>query len=213
MEFHSVILDTMKKRIKIVIVVISFFIPLSVLTTLYCVNSFLRYDEKLYYYGVNKLDRYEPINGRIIPVNGFVRFGSFGNPFNNSVELWDKDEFPILEKGCVYNHYANVVVDSSVSYGFNDNCLVAEIIAQNQQHYYVIFDDSNIATVVPMDICNGESPQKYFKLCSWFPDVNSAPQELLTKRHLFVLGSIIGGIVTLCLFVVLLALFLKNRRK
>lgn len=203
----------MKKKIKIVIVIISFFIPLSVLTTLYCVNSFLRYDEKLYYYGVNRLDRYEPINGRIIPVNGFVRFGSFGNPFHNSVELWDKDEFPILEKGCVYNHFADVVVDSLVSYGFNDKCLVAEIIAQNQQHYYVIFDGSNIATVVSMDSCNGESPQKHFKLSSWFPDVNSVPHELLTKRHFFVLGSIIGGILTLCLFVVLLVLFVKNKRK
>ena len=203
----------MKRTIKISIVIIASVISLSFLATLYCVNSFLRYDEKLYYYGVNRLDRYEPINGRIIPVNGFVRFGSFGNPFNNSVELWDKDEFPILEKGCVYNHFANVVVDSLASYGFNDKCLVAEIIAQNQQHYYVIFDDSNIATVVPIDICNGESPQKHFRLCSWFPDVNSAPQEMLRKRHLFVLGSIIGGIVTLCLFIVLLVLSVKSYRK
>ena len=190
-------------------IIFAIFLVLLALGTRYCFNGFLRYDKKLYYYGINRLDRYEPINGRIIPINGFVRFCSFGNPFNNSVELWDDDEFPILEKGGTYNHYADIVVDSLVSYGFNDKCLVAEIIAKNQRHYYVIFDDSNIATVESIDICDDESPQKHFQLHSWFPNVNSVPHKLITMRYFYEYGSIIGGLMTLCLFFFTLVSFIK----
>lgn len=191
------------------IVILTVFGTLLIAATLYSVNGFLKCDEKLYYYGINRLDRYEPINDQIIPINGFVKFNSFGNPFYNSVELWDKDDCVTVGEGVSYNHYADIVVDSLVSYGFNDTCVVAEFVAKDRQHYYVMFDESNIATVKCKNFYGNISPQNHFHLYTWIPNVNCPPQKLITIHRLFESGSIIGGGITFVLFIFTLIILIK----
>lgn len=193
------------------IIILTTFLALSIAATLYCVDGFLKWDENLYYYGINRLDRYEPINGKFIPINGFVRFNSFGNPYNNSVELWDKDDFVSVGEGVSYNHYANIIVDSLVSYGFNDTCVVSEFIAKDRQRYYVIFDDSNIATVECKNLNADTSPQNHFHLSTWISDVNFPPQRLTKIRCFFEIGCFIGGAMTFVLFIIALVSFIKDQ--
>ena len=178
--------------------------------TVCCLHSYFQIDKRLYYYGINRFDRYEPINGCVIPINGAVRFSSFGNPFGNYVELWDEDGFSVLGKGCVYNHYADIVVDSLVSYGFNDTCVVAEFIAKDQRRYYVIFDDSNEIKMFAKDTCSNISPEEYFHLNAWYASVNQPPKNLTTRRQWLGIGSITLCLMTLICFAITLISVIKQ---
>ena len=173
---------------------------LLIAATVYCVHSYFQIDKRLYYYGINRFDRYEPINGRVIPINGAVRFNSFGNPFGNYVELWDEDELTMIAPGFKYYHYADIVVDSLVSYGFNDTCVVAEFIAKDQRRYYVVFDDSNEVKMFAKDTCANISPEEYFHLNAWYASVNQPPKNLTTQRLWFGIGSIALCLLSLICF-------------
>lgn len=152
-------------------------------STVFCIDRFIRLDKNMYYYGINALDIYEPINGRITPVNGSLKYQGFGNPYRNCVELWE-DDFALVAKGIVYNHYSDIVVDSLVAYGFNDNCVVAECVAKNKGNYYIILDSSSLITLIGKDSCANILPQSHFRLKSWFDSVNNPPQQMTLKhRH------------------------------
>ena len=154
---------------------------LLILATLFCVNNFIRLDKNMYYYGINSLNIYKPINGWVTPINGFLRYGSFGNPYCNSVELWE-DDYTLVGKGIVYNKFADIIMDSLISYGFNDNCVVAECITNTQNNYYIIFKNSEVVTLINKDSCANDSPLHYFQLKVWFDSINNPPQQMIIKH-------------------------------
>lgn len=196
--------DMMKNNIVIhVAVLISL-----ILVTLFCVNRFIRLDKNMYYYGLNSLDIYEPINGWITPVNGFLRYNSFGNPYRNYVELWE-DDFTLVAKGIVYNKFADIIIDSLVSYGFNDNCVVAECITNTRNNYYVIFDNSKVASFINKDSCANDSPLHYFQLEVWFDSINSPPQQMTIKHCFYKKCCIILIYATLLYFIFTLTHIIK----
>jgi len=191
--------DTMKNNVVIYAAVLISLI----VVILFCINNFIRLDKKMYYYGLNSLDMYEPINAWITPINGFKRYNSFGNPYHNCVELWE-DDFAIVAKGIVYNKYAGVVIDSLVSYGFNENYIVAECITDTKKMYFVILDNSKVATLINKDTCAKDSPLHNFQLKVWFDSVNDPPQQMITKHRFYKIICIIFLSVTLIFAIIMI---------
>lgn len=170
-------------------------------------------DNELYYYGLNRLNKYDYIVQNIRPI-GSINDRLYGEdyPFEG-VYLVDKEQW-FLYKG---RETGSIVIDSLCSYGFNDHMLVAEVLTEQGTRYYDItdFSDSHNSALIQIDTCCITNPVSHFKLDRWIYDVNNPPQSLCDMSNfcifLFFLTSL-NEIILLSLFVILVIKLIKNHR-
>lgn len=169
-------------------------------------------DNELYYYGLNRLDKYDYIVQNLRPI-GSINDRLYGEdyPFEG-VYLIDKDQWFIYKGG----QMGQIVVDSLCSYGFNDHVLVAEVLTEQGIGYYDItdFSDFHNSTQIQIDTSGITMPITYFKLDKWVYDVNHPPQSLCVMSEScisFLFIILFNEIILTSLFILFIIMIIKKR--
>lgn len=143
-----------------------------------CYDNFKAIDNELYYYGYNRLNKYDLIARQVRPI-GRINARLYGTDycFNGFTLLIGEFGQNFINKGGEIN---GIMVDSICSYGFNDHMVVTEIISNQGIRYYDIadFDNFNNSTEVRVDTSCITNPITHFKLDNWIFDANHPTKSL-----------------------------------
>lgn len=173
-------------------------------------KNFQIVDNELYYYGLNRLNKYDYIVQNIRPI-GSINDRLYGEdyPFEG-VYLIDKEQW-FLYKG---RKMDSIIVDSICSYGFNDHLLVTEVITKKGIRYYDVsdFSDFHNSALIQIDTSCITNPVTHFKLNRWIYDVNNPPQTLckilnFTYDLFFII--LLNEILLLILFIMMVVKIIK----
>jgi len=174
-------------------------LALLLLALVICTATCIIADRELSYYG-----RCLFSHGRILNYFEVKNMGSFSTSFPDCVELQD-DGLPIIAKGCTLNRYSGIIVDTIISYGFNDSVVVAQFVSvEGNEYYYIDTPFSYQPIIIPSDSITGKYPTKVFRLTKWVEGVNSAPLILVNIRNLSLFLSAL-------IFIGLLVWIIRNR--
>lgn len=170
-------------------------------------------DNELYYYGLNRLDKYDYIVQNIRPI-GSINDRLYGEdyPFEG-VYLIDKEQW-FLDKG---GKSGSITVDSLCSYGFNDHMLVTEVISDQGMRYYVVadFNNSHNSTEIQIDTSGITNPTRCFDLDRWIYDVNNPPKNLCAISNYcidFFFMIVLSEIILIALFIMFVTNIIKSYR-
>ncbi len=144
-----------------------------------CTATCVFVDRELSYYG-----RCLFSHGRILNYFEVKNMGSSSTSFPDCVELQD-DGLPVIAKGCAMNGYSSIIVDTIISYGFNDSVVVAQFVsAEGNEYYYIDTPFSYQPMIILSDSITEKCPTKVFRLTKWVEGVNCAPLILVYTRNL-----------------------------
>lgn len=170
-------------------------------------------DNELYYYGLNRLDKYDYIVQNIRPI-GRINDCLYGEdyPFEG-VYLIDTEQW-FLYKG---EKNGSIIVDSLCSYGFNDHVLVAEVISDHGIRYYDVTDFNNFhnSTETQIDTSGITNPVTYFNLDRWIYDVNNPSPNLCAMSDfciIFFFMIVLSEIMLVALFIIFVIKIIKSYR-
>ena len=178
---------------------------------IYSFHAFQTTDCELYYYGLNRLSKYDLIIGHIQPVGSTKGRRWYG--LEGFSLLRDNNEFFFYKGG----NLGSIVVDSLCSYGFNDHTLVTEVITDQGIRYYYIadFNDFHNSVEIQIDTSCITNPITFFNLDKWIYEVNHPPKSLCEMSDFCIcllLTTLLNEIILLSFFVVLVIKIIKVHR-
>mgnify|MGYP007038198647 CR=1 FL=1 len=151
-----------------------------------CTATCILVDKELSYYG-----RCLFPHGKILNYFEVKNMGSFSASFPDCVGLQD-DGLPVIAKGSVINGYNGIIVDTIISYGFNDSVVVAQFVsAEEDEYYYIDTPFSYQPIIIPSGSISGKYPTEAFRLTKWVEGVNCAPLILVNIRNMSLLLSVL----------------------
>lgn len=157
---------------------IFFFMYIGVDTFIISYDIFKTIDRELYFYGYNRLNKYDYIARQVRPI-GRINARLYGtdycfNGFSLQVGEYGQN---FINKGGVINE---ILVDSICSYGFNEHLVVTELITKEGFRYYDIADfaDFNNSKEIRIDTSCITNPVLHFNLSKWIHDVNHPAKSL-----------------------------------
>lgn len=170
-------------------------------------------DAELFYYGLNRLDKYDYIVQNIRPI-GSINDCLYGEDYpSDGVYFIDKEQWFLYKGG----KSGSIIVDSLCSYGFNDHVLVTEVISDQGIRYYVVvdFNDSRNSTEIQIDTSGITNPIRCFDLNKWIYDVNNPPQNLYAIsdyciNYFFMI--VLSEIILIALFIMFVTNIIKSYR-
>ena len=159
---------------------------LIVTTLIFSISCFI-VDGKLFYYGANIFP-----HKRILGYADIANAHKKSKAFPDCIRLQDNG-LPIIAKESVFRGYANITVDTIISYGFNNKVIVAQFISTDGiDYYYVDTPFTYHPQIIRYDTVSEKDPRKEFHLKKWISNVNSTPCGLLYIRNMsFVLVILI----------------------
>lgn len=172
----------MNKKVLYSIFLMSVFFIMGLLGYVFSItyDIFRTVDSELYYYGFNRLNKYDLIAQQVRPI-GRINARLYGPGYNFNGFSLQIGEYGhnFLNKGGEYN---GMIVDSICAYGFNNHIVVTELITLQGFRYYDVADFNNFknSTEIEVDTCCITNPITYFNLSKWINDVNH-PTESLCK--------------------------------
>ncbi len=161
-------------------------------------------DSDLYYYGINNLPIYNKLPFEMKPEYWNTRQGGPG--FN----IMDKYDFVHIGNYVGYREYPGIIIDSVISYGFNDTLIVAIIADSSKNLYCFIQNDTLIRsiTLIPLTNCNIEKIKHDYNL-KWIENPNNPPYLIMSKRF----RSAFIFYISLILFIIYFSKYIKEKHK
>lgn len=159
-------------------------------------------DSDLYYYGKNNLPIYNRLPFEMKPEYWGHRLDNSG--FN----IMDKYDFVHIGKGDGYWEYPGIIIDSVISYGFNDTLLIAIVKDSCKEKYCLRQYDTLSEELIPLQYCNIEKLKHDYNL-KWIENPNNPPYLIMAKRS----RSAFIFYISLILFIIYFKKYLKEKHK
>lgn len=142
-----------------------------------CAISYIMADRELFYYGENMLP-----HNKILQYADVKKTHKKTNAFSNCIRLQD-DGLPIIAKETVIRGYSNIMVDTIISYGFDDSVIIVKFMsAERKEYYYIDTPYTYNPTIISADTI-GDYLINVFRPQKWICDANHPPLWLTYIRN------------------------------
>ena len=143
-----------------------------------CTFLYYMVDRELFYYGESRLP-----HGKILEYADVEHLHNKTTTFSNCIRL-QNDGLPIIAKESVIRGYSNIIVDTIVSYGFNDSIIIVWFTSTEDTNYYFIDTPFTYNPTIMLADTIGDNPSEVFHTKKWVYNANCPPQWLFYIRTL-----------------------------
>ena len=142
-----------------------------------CAILFIIADRELFYYGENRL-----------PHRKILDYADVENPHKKTKSFPDcirlqNDGLPIIAKESIIRGYSGIMVDTIISYGFNDSIIIVEFLSTEHKKYYYIDTPFTYNPTIMLADSIGNNPLKAFHTKKWICNANRPPQWLFHIKN------------------------------
>lgn len=178
---------------------------ISLILLIFAIIKYINADKEMYYYAKNNL----PIYHNKLPFGSKPEYWDHRLD-NSGFKIMDKYDFVHIGDHVRYCGYPDILVDSVISYGFNDTLLVAIIADSSKNLYCFIQNDTLIRsiTLILLTNCNIEKLKHDYNL-KWIENPNKPPENISSTRFF-------SGILfyfSLIFFIIYFRKYLKEKHK
>ncbi len=179
---------------------------LSIISLILLTFSIIKYinaDKEMYYYGKNNL----PIYQNKLPFGMKPEYWDYRRD-NSGFNIIDHIDFKSVGRSVGCWEYPGIIIDSVISYGFNDTLLIAIIEDTSKNLYCYKQNDTLSFEFTPLKECNIEQMKKDYNL-KWIETANKLPENISSARFF----SGILFYISLILFIIYFRKYLKEKHK